>query len=314
MKSTKPSSHEIHEMELETASRWMDSAQRIIVGAGSGLSASGGLQYNNRQIVEKWFPEYGVFGFTSLLQIQSYYWTIEGSDLGLYWGYWAQHIWHIRFEPEALRPYRDLHQLLRGKKHFIITTNVDGQFVKAGFDDQEIFAPQGDYSLFQCSRPCRNVTYPNRDMIDTMVKGLWHDHNGLPRIRHLDIPKCPNCGAPLMPNLRCDNRFVETGHMDRAREYQAFLTECISSSEPTLLLELGVGFNTPGVIRYPFEHFARRHENFHLLRINLSDASIRPDLEHKALALTGNLGTILSSLSHSLNSEIPYGILQKRKT
>lgn len=281
---------------IETARSWMDAAESVIIGAGAGLSASGGLNYHDPELVRRWFPEYANLGCKTIPEIQSAFWKIETSDPELYWGYWARHIFHVRYEPEALEPYKNLKKLIGEKAHFVITTNVDGQFEKAGFSRQGVFAPQGDYGFFQCARPCQDVVFPNKEMVLRMVHGIDSDARGLPRIRREDIPRCPFCGAPLIPNLRCDNLFVETPHMSAAADYKRFVDACGSSSAGAVLLELGVGFNTPSIIRYPFEEYVQRFERFRLIRVNAAEPFAQTDLADRLLSLGVDAGVILSML------------------
>ena len=157
-----------------------------MVGTGAGLSASGEINYLDKVLVEEWFPEYKNLNLNTIVEIQSAFWNLSNENVLAYWGYWARHIYNIRYKTKATKPYLDLYQLLKDKKHFIITTNVDGQFEKAGFKKENIFTPQGDYALFQCSSPCSNKLYDNKEMINTMAL-----NTSLPLYRQLkrDFPE-----------------------------------------------------------------------------------------------------------------------------
>ena len=157
-----------------------------MVGTGAGLSASGEINYLDKVLVEEWFPEYKNLNLNTIVEIQSAFWNLSNENVLAYWGYWARHIYNIRYKTKATKPYLDLYELLKDKEHFIITTNVDGQFEKAGFKKENIFTPQGDYALFQCSSSCSNKLYDNKEMINTMAL-----NTSLPLYRQLkrDFPE-----------------------------------------------------------------------------------------------------------------------------
>ena len=157
-----------------------------MVGAEAGLAASGGINYLDKALVKEWFPEYKNLNLNTIVEIQSAFWNLSNENVLAYWGYWARHIYNIRYKTKATKPYLDLYELLKDKEHFIITTNIDGQFEKAGFKKENIFTPQGDYALFQCSSPCSNKLYDNKEMINTMAL-----NTSLPLYRQLkrDFPE-----------------------------------------------------------------------------------------------------------------------------
>lgn len=157
-----------------------------MVGAEAGLAASGGINYLDKALVKEWFPEYKNLNLNTIVEIQSAFWNLSNENVLAYWGYWARHIYNIRYKTKATKPYLDLYELLKDKEHFIITTNVDGQFEKAGFKKENIFTPQGDYALFQCSSSCSNKLYDNKEMINTMAL-----YTSLPLYRQLkrDFPE-----------------------------------------------------------------------------------------------------------------------------
>lgn len=157
-----------------------------MVGTGAGLSASGEINYLDKVLVEEWFPEYKNLNLNTIVEIQSAFWNLSNENVLAYWGYWARHIYNIRYKTKATKPYLDLYELLKDKEHFIITTNIDGQFEKAGFKKENIFTPQGDYALFQCSSSCSNKLYDNKEMINTMAL-----NTSLPLYRQLkrDFPE-----------------------------------------------------------------------------------------------------------------------------
>jgi len=264
----------------------------LLIGVGSGLTASGGLNYADPSLAEKWYPEYFEQGKKSIIEIMGDFWpnTIHEKNATAFWGFWARHIWHIRYEPDALRPYLDLFSIVHSKKYFICSTNVDGQLEKAEFDKNLIFAPQGDYALFQCSKPCSQDVYNNKIMITTMLKNMISPFE----INVADIPLCPKCGNFLMPNLRCDNTFVETPHITNVETYKTFIQNAFESN--IVLLELGVGFNTPVIIRYPFETITLQCPNAKLIRINIAEDTISERIIEKSIFIQDDIGKVLSDV------------------
>ena len=280
---------EHYRQSVEKAADLIADAEHIVLGIGSGLSAAGGLNYADPELVRTWYPEYYSLGFRSIVELQSAYWYIGQGDLQKYWGFWAQHIYHVRYEASATEPYLDLRELMADKEHFIITTNCDSQIEKAGFSKDRIFAMQGNYCYFQCSRPCNDELFYNEQMINTMVENMDSPFE----IREEDIPRCPHCGALLMPNLRCDGRFVEKPHLVNASAYERFIND---HEGPLLLLEMGIGYNTPVIIRYPFERLTLYRDNVTLIRINLDCADVPKNIERKSLSIEDDLRKVLHDL------------------
>ncbi len=247
---------------IDAAAAALRYADAILVGAGSGLSASGGLDYGDANRAREIFPVHYSFGLTSTMEILSAFWKLTPGNAAAFWAVWSRHIYETAYRTPALEPYLLLFKLLNRKTYFIISSNVDGQFVKAGFPEDKLFEPQGRYSLFQCSTPCRQEVFDNRKMLETMMSNMPSPL----AIREEDVPYCPYCGNLLMPNLRFDEHFVETPHLRNKAAYLSFIEKY--QKKKLVLLELGVGFNSPGVIRYPFEHMAHIFKNACLVRVN----------------------------------------------
>jgi NAD-dependent SIR2 family protein deacetylase len=288
-------------MKISTADYWDNvqkttesiiNADKVLIGVGSGLTASGGLNYTDPSLAEKWYPEYFEQEKKSIIEIMSGFWpnTIHKRTATAFWGFWARHIYHIRYEPAALKPYIDLFSIVNKKDYFICSTNVDGQLEKAGFDKSLMFAPQGDYALFQCSTPCSQDVYNNKEMITTMLENMVSPFE----IRSSDIPQCPKCGNYLIPNLRCDDTFIETPHLKNVENYKSFIQNAIEKN--IVLLELGVGFNTPVIIRYPFEAIALQYPNAKLIRINIMKDTISKKIIGKSIFIQEDIGKVLSDI------------------
>ena len=242
---------------IKTLKQQIDQADHIIIGAGSGLSSAAGIDYAGpdfRREFREWIDRYGI---TDLYSSSFYPFKTEEER----WACWAKHIWFARYQPEAKLLYKQLLDLVKDKDYFVITTNVDGQFQKAGFDTERIFATQGDYGLFQPASGYPQETNSNREWVEKV----------LPHIRDCRIPTeliptTPD-GQPVAMNLRCDDTFVEDAHWhEQAHRYHDFIEKACNNN--LLLLELGVGFNTPVIIRFPFERMTMEFPHISLVRFN----------------------------------------------
>ncbi|MBU3201308.1 NAD-dependent protein deacetylase, SIR2 family [Clostridium estertheticum] len=266
-------------------------SDRIIIGAGAGLSASGGISYTDKELFKKWFHMYCGKGYQTIIDMQSMFWDVNDENVTSYWAYWARHISKIFYEAPALKPYNDLFEIVKDKDYFICSTNVDGQFEKAGFPSDKIYGPQGSYSLFQCSKPCTDEVYDNKKMVDNMLANMNDDDV---HIREEDIPRCPRCGRLLVPNLRKDDTFVQKPHMINTNVFQKYINE--SKGKKLVLLELGVGYNTPVIIRYPFENITEQYEYARLIRINMSYWEVPSKIAQKSIEINNDISKVLQDI------------------
>lgn len=265
----------------------LHSADAVVVGAGAGLSASAGLTYSGERF-EKHFGDFSqTYGIRDMYSGGFYpFQTLEE-----YWAWWSRHILVNRYERAPKPVYDQLLDLVRGKDYFVLTTNVDHQFQLAGFDKQRLFYTQGDYGLWQCSRPCHQGTYDNEDIVRRMVT----EQRDMKVPSEL-IPHCPKCGRPMTMNLRCDDTFVQDEGWDQAASrYRDFLRR--HQHGRVLYLELGVGINTPVIIKYPFWKYA--HENPEALYacLNLESAYAPAEINSRSICINGDIETILNSIS-----------------
>lgn len=268
--------------KLKTA---LEEADCVMIGAGAGLSTSAGFTYSGERF-DKYFSDFGEkYGFKDMYSGGFYpYPTPEEM-----WAYWSRYIYINRYMDIPKPVYEELLELVRDKDYFVITTNVDHCFQKAGFDKKRLFYTQGDYGLFQCSEPCRDVTYDNKDMILNM----YEKQSGM-RIPSELIPKCPNCGKPLTMNLRSDDKFVEDeGWHEAAKRYEEFNK---THKGKVLYLELGVGYNTPVIIKYPFWQRTFDNPNATYACINFSDAECPEQIKDRSILIEGDIGEVLEDL------------------
>lgn len=280
-KSTKNLSDKIELLAEKT--EWADA---VIVGGGAGLSASAGFTYSGERFDEYFSDFKEKYGFSDMYYGGFYpYETLEE-----YWAYWSRYIYINRYTDAPKSVYSDLLRLVKNKDYFVLTTNVDHQFQKAGFDKKRLFYTQGDYGLFQCSKPCCNKTYDNENVVKEMVKR--QDNMKIPTEL---IPKCPVCGAPMSMNLRADDTFVQDEGWYRASErYSDYLRQ--HKNLKILFLELGVGGNTPIIIKYPFWKMTAENKNAFYACINLGEAVSPVQIEKQSILINCDIGEVLGKL------------------
>lgn len=261
-------------------------ADAVLVGAGAGLSTSAGFVYSGARF-RKYFQDFEEkYGFHDMYSGGFYpYKTPEEQ-----WAFWSRYIYVNRYLNAPKPVYETLLKLIREKDYFVITTNVDHCFQKAGFSKERLFYTQGDYGLWQCSRPCCRKTYDNEIPVRKMM-----DEQKNMKIPSELIPYCPECGAPMTMNLRSDDTFVEdSGWHEAAKRYHNFLKEHIG--QKILFLELGVGYNTPGIIKYPFWEMTAQNPDAVYACLNLSEAVCPQEIEDRSICINDDIGEILDRL------------------
>lgn len=266
------------------------SADAVLIGAGAGLSTAAGLTYTGARFDEHFADFRDRFGITDMYTGGFF----PFPDRETYWAWWSRHILLNRYDVAPGKPLLDLLTIVRDKDYFALTTNVDHQFQLAGFDKERLFYTQGDYGLFQCSRPCRQETFDNEQMVRSMV--AEQRDLGIPSEL---IPTCPHCGAPLTTNLRVDDRFVQDAGWHAASErYAAWLRE--HEDAHMVLLELGVGGNTPVIIKYPFWRLTAGNANATYACVNLGEAYAPPEIGERSLLIDGDIAAVLANVRAQL--------------
>ena len=258
----------------------------VVVGAGAGLSTAAGYTYSGPRF-SRLFGDFAArYGFSDMYSGGFYpYDTLEE-----HWAFWSRYVLCNRYEPIPGGVYQQLLDLLRDRDYFVLTTNVDHCFQRAGFDKQRLFYTQGDYGLFQCSRPCCQETWDNEDAIHAMV-----DQQSNLRIPGELVPHCPHCGAPATMNLRSDGTFVEDeGWHKAASRYSEFLRR--HEGMRTLYLEIGVGGNTPGIIKYPFWQMAAANPRAAYACVNLGEAYAPRELERQSILIDASANEVIARL------------------
>ena len=270
--------------QIKNLQTTLSEADTVVIGAGAGLSTSAGFVYTGERF-EKYFSDFAQkYGIQDMYSGGFYPFATPEE----HWAYWSRYIYINRYQDAPKPVYDDLLKLVQDKDYFVITTNVDHCFQKAGFDKKRLFYTQGDYGLFQCSEPCCQETFENETAIREMVKR--QENMKIPT----DLqPTCPHCGKPLTMNLRSDNKFVEDEGWHRAAErYENFLRT--REGQKILFLELGVGYNTPVIIKYPFWQMTAKNPNATYVCINQGQAVCPQEIERQSICIDADVGDILS--------------------
>lgn len=271
---------------VEKTKQALSEADHILIGGGAGLSAAAGLLYSGPRFTERFRTFIDKYKFTDLYTSSFYPFTSETEK----WAYWAHHISLNRYETGVTPLYQDLYRLVSDRSYFVISTNVESQFTKAGFPESRVFEIQGDYGYLQCEKGCHDKLYENEEWIAEMVA---HTKNcEIPQ--HL-VPVCPVCGGPMDVNLRKDQHFVQDYRWyETAERYQAFAQQTLTAK--SVYLEFGVGFNTPGIIRYPFETFTAHNEQAALIRFNRDHPDGALEIAARTISFTEPINEVVTAL------------------
>ena len=265
--------------EIERLKNEIETADAIVIGAGAGLSTAAGFTYSGERF-EKYFSDFiEKYNFRDMYSGGFY----PFESLEEHWAYWSRYIYVNRYMDVDNGTYKGLFELVKDKDYFVLTTNVDHQFQKAGFDKHRLFYTQGDYGLFQCSEPCCQKTYDNEDII----RKMYAEQENMRILTEL-IPRCPKCGKPMTMNLRADDKFVQDEGWYRAAErYEEFLRR--HENLHILFLELGVGYNTPAIIKYPFWKMTAKNPKAVYACLNFGEAFCPDQIKSQAICINADI-------------------------
>ena len=264
----------------------LQSANAVVVGAGAGLSTAAGFTYAGERFQKHFADFIGKYGFTDMYTAGFYNFPTQEE----FWAYWSRHIYFNRYVPAPKPVYDNLLKLVKDKNYFVITTNVDHQFQKAGFDKQRLFYTQGDYGLLQCAKPCHQKTYDNEEVVTRMVA----EQEDM-RIPSGLVPKCPVCGGKMVPNLRSDSTFVEDEGWHAAdQRYLDFVNG--HQKGKVLYWDLGIGANTPTIIKLPFMQMTYKNPEAIYATINLGEAFTVEQIQDRSIVINGDIGEVLETL------------------
>lgn len=273
--------------DLKRLKEQIENADAVIIGAGAGLSASAGMQYGGKRFYDNFSDFAEKYGLQDMYSAGFY----PFETLQEYWAYWSRHIYLNRYQKIPEPTYEKLLHLVKNKDYFVLTTNVDHCFQKAGFDRKRLFYTQGDYGLFQCSAACHQETYSN----EAQIKQMTEQQKDMKIPADL-IPYCSRCGAPMTVNLRTDGTFVQDKGWYKASErYNEFLKK--HENLHVLFLELGVGDNTPVIIKYPFWNMTFKNKNAVYACINYQEAYCPPQIEKQSVCIQEDIGKVIDDLS-----------------
>lgn len=287
--------------EIAALRQAIQQAETVIVGAGAGLSTAAGFTYSGERF-QTYFGDFASKYHFKDMYSGGFY---PYDSLNEHWAFWSRNIYVNRYMNAPKPVYENLLAMVKDKDYFVITTNVDHCFQKAGFDKKRLYYTQGDYGLFQCSEPCHDETYDNEEIINQMVKAQGYQIGAdgslyLPEGKTVGmsvpdelIPLCPRCGKPMSMNLRADDTFVQDeGWYQAAERYETFLRR--HRDTKVLFLELGVGYNTPGIIKYPFWQMTMKNPRAIYVCINYGEAVCPKEIEAQSICIDGDIGKVLS--------------------
>ena len=272
--------------QTELLQEKLKQADAVLIGAGAGLSTAAGFIYSGERF-DRYFQDFHEkYGITDIYSGGFYpFETLEE-----YWAWWSRHIFYNRYVDAPVPVYDKLLSAVKGTDYFVLTTNVDHQFQRAGFDKKRLFYTQGDYGLWQCSRACHDRTYDNEDTVRRML-----DEQEDMKVPSELVPYCPVCGAPMTMNLRSDDTFVQDkGWYEAAGRYEAFLKE--HGNGRILLLELGVGGNTPGIIKYPFWQMTAANSRASYIYINHGEAAAPFQISSRSVCIDEDINKVMTAL------------------
>ena len=272
---------------ISLAEERISQAEAVVIGAGAGLSAAAGLDYSGSEFRKEFSDYIRKYGFSDLYTSSFHDFPTEEER----WARWARHIDFIRFRPGAMPLYKELYDLVKGKNYFVITTNVDSQFRKAGFDSDKIFEVQGDYGLMQCAVGCHPQLYSDKSTVETILK---HSHDLTVDTEY--VPVCPVCGGYMAVHVRKNQYFVQDEAWHAAAErYEEFMSRYADNGR-IVMLELGIGFNTPAIIRFPFERIAFQNPKATIIRLNSDYPEGPAETASRTISFTEDMDTVIKRI------------------
>lgn len=272
--------------EIERLRQALDIVDFVVIGAGAGLSTAAGFTYSGKRF-GKYFSDFEKkYGFHDMYSGGFFPFETE-EEL---WAYWSRYIMVNRYSEPPKPVYKELLGLVESKDYFVVTTNVDHCFQKAGFDKERLFYTQGDYGLFQCSEPCCRETFDN----EKFVREMYERQRDM-KIPSELVPRCPHCGKPLAMNLRSDDTFVEDeGWYKAQKRYSDFIRSL--RNDRVLYLELGIGYNTPVIIKYPFWKFTAANPNAVYVCVNFGEAFCPDEIAERSVLIDGDIANVVNAL------------------
>lgn len=272
--------------EIATAAKILREAKTVLIGAGAGLSTAAGYTYSGARF-RKYFADFEQkYGFHDMYSGGFYPYDSPEE----FWAFWSRNILANRYDQPPSDVHEKLLELVRDKNYFVLTTNVDHLFQNNGFEKARLFYTQGDYGLYQCPTPCHEKTYDNEKSVREMAAAQENF-----RVPTELLPRCPKCGEVMTTNLRADDHFVEDfGWKLAANRYRKFLHENLLGD--IVYLELGVGANTPGIIKYPFWDFTAENPRARYICVNFGEAFVPENIASQSIAIDADIKDFLAQI------------------
>lgn len=272
--------------------RKLGAARHVLIGAGAGMSVDAGINYADQEYFARRFPAMLQYGLRCQYETVGF----QGWSEAVQWGFLADHVKAVRFETSPQPNYTQLLALLADKDYFVVTSNVDGMFEKSGFAADRLYTPQGSYALYQCMKPCTSETWPFRPVMERILPAIDPATQAVtdPTL----IPRCPRCGGAAFLNVRGGDWFVEEPQREARKRYLDWING--TDDGLLLILEIGAGFNTPGVIRWPMEQIAEWHDGAHLVRVNPGYPQVPVELADRATAIQAPGTEVIRRLADAL--------------
>jgi NAD-dependent SIR2 family protein deacetylase len=279
------------EREAQEIRRWFEEADRVLIGAGAGLSADAGVDYTDEVAFARTFPSLVKRGLRAPYQMIGH----AGLPAEVFWGYWLTHVDEVRFGNGRRRVYELLFDLVRDKDWFVLTSNVDALFARNGFDADRVCSIQGDFAFLQCYTPCSDELWPSAPVLARLLPEIDPATQALrdPAL----TPTCPRCGGDMFFNVRGGHWFVETPWRRQFEVLREWLPS--ASNERLLVVDIGSGFNTPSVVRWPMERTARAIPTARFVRINRNDPELHVDLGARALTVPAGALEVLDAVARA---------------
>ena len=279
----------VFDVEAQQIREWIGEADRVLIGAGAGLSADAGVDYTDEVAFARTFPALVKRGLRAPYQMIGY----SGLPADVFWGYWLKHVDEVRFGDGRRRVYELLFKLVQDKDWFVLTSNVDALFVRNGFDAGRVCSIQGDFAFLQCDTPCSDELWPSAPVLARLLPEISPATQALrdPAL----VPACPNCGGQMFFNVRGGHWFVETPWRRQFEVLRQWLPS--ASNERLLVLDIGSGFNTPSVVRWPMERTAQTIPTARFVRINRHDPELHVELGARALTIAGGALAVIDAVA-----------------
>lgn len=275
---------------LETCAQWLTDAEAILIGAGAGLTAAAGISYTDKDAFAQYFPAWVRKGFSMQYQLMGYNGWSEAEK----WGYYTVHLGYVYFGQNKNMLYEQLRNLIGEKDYFVMTSNVDELFHKNGFEKDRIYSPQGSYGRIQCTVPCsENSIWDIKPYFEPMKPTLHPEEQYITDSGC--IPKCPRCGASMFINARVDDSFIETPYQIEREQMMEWLSH--HEAKKLLFIELGAGYNTPVVIRFPMERLVVSFENSAFIRVNMEYANVPNEIKSRSISIKGDIKAFIDEIA-----------------